>query len=329
VGENFLDVLMAWFRENKRDLPWRRDRSVYSVLVSEMMLQQTQVSRVVEYYTRFLDRFPTMEALARASLDEVYHAWSGLGYYRRVRSLYEACRALLEKGILSGEQFSQLPGVGEYTASALRAFALNEVVGVVDANVRRVLSRFRGIVSTEKKRIQMVMDVLVRYGVRRNYESREVNEAFMELGALVCGRERKCFVCPLKRWCCSYLGGRDYVVVEKTVYHEMEEHSVAYLSPRGRLLLLPGRRWWKGLWDLPLEAEVRLGGEVLGSFFIRYSVTNHRVLREVEVRRVGEEVEVSEGRWVDVRACDCALGSPAKRCLEYVEGFVTTNQSGL
>lgn len=319
------DRLLTWFFCSRRDLPWRRERSLYSVLVSEMMLQQTQVSRVIEYYTRFMERFPTIEALASASLDEVYFMWSGLGYYRRARYLWETAKCLVRDGLPSSG-WENLPGLGRYTASAIRAFAFNECVGVVDANVGRVLARFRGILSTKQERLQKVMTTLVAYGKRLGYESRDVNEAFMELGALLCGRERKCYLCPLARACCTYLRGEDlFVISQKKSHVDVKEKCYAYLTESGEVWMVQNGRWREGLWDLPTEEESVFGKEKSGGFVVTYGVTRHRVQREVEVYRVMGEGVSGSGRWVSVFQPDVALGSPAKRCLVFLQDFLARN----
>ncbi len=319
------DRLLTWFFCSRRDLPWRRERSLYSVLVSEMMLQQTQVSRVVEYYHRFMERFPALEALAGASLEEVYRVWSGLGYYRRARYLWETAKCLVRDGLPSSG-WENLPGLGRYTASAIRAFAFNECVGVVDANVGRVLARFRGILSTKQERLQRMMNTLVAYGVRLGYEPRDVNEAFMELGAVVCGRERRCYLCPLKSVCCTYKRGEDiYVIRKKKNYVNIQEKCFAYLGAEGRVWMVQGGRWRKDLWDLPTGEKSCVEGERLGGFVITYGVTHHRVQREVEVYRVREEALSENGRWVSVFQPEVALGSPARKCLVVLQDFQARN----
>ncbi|MCX7881816.1 MAG: hypothetical protein N2314_01190 [Brevinematales bacterium] len=328
LKETPFDRLMSWFFVHRRDLPWRRDRSFYSVLVSEMMLQQTQVVRVLGYYARFMNRFPTLEALAQASLEDVYIVWSGLGYYRRARYLWEAARLLVKEGVPPKGGWESVPGLGQYTISALRAFALNECVGVLDANVKRVLARFRGISSLKEKRLWEVITTFVVYGVRRGYEPRDVNEAFMELGALVCGRERRCYLCPFQRVCCTYLRGEDiFYVREKKSYTKVQERCIAYLKDDGKVWVVQGERWRKGLWDLPLWKEKLEEGERLGGFVLEYGVTHHRVERQVEVYRVKQMAGWEGGRWVMVTSPEVALGSPARRCLEFLQDFVTIPQN--
>src|SRR5579875_3237088 len=148
TAADFRRRLLSWFDENARDLPWRQTRDPYAIWVSETMLQQTRVAVVIDYYTRFMQKFPTLEALARADEADVLAQWSGLGYYRRARSLHESARAIMAEH--AGEipstaaGLSRLPGVGVYTAAAVASIAFNERIAAVDGNVERVLTRYFG-----------------------------------------------------------------------------------------------------------------------------------------------------------------------------------------
>ena len=177
------ELLLAWFREHGRDLPWRRTRDPYAILVSEVMLQQTQVARVVPRWTEWLERWPTAGALAAASPGEVIVAWQGLGYNRRALSLHRAAQVVAERGW--PDDLTELPGVGRYTADAVRAFAFAEPVLPIETNVRRVQER------TEHA-----------FG-------HACGQALMDLGATVClARVPRCGACPLAGACRSR--GRRY-----------------------------------------------------------------------------------------------------------------------
>jgi A/G-specific adenine glycosylase len=181
-------VLLAWFAVNERDLPWRRTRDPYAILVSEVMLQQTQVERVVPRYLAWLERWPTVEALAVAPIADVLREWQGLGYNRRALNLHRAAAVVSERGWPS--ELTELPGVGAYTAAAIRNFAFGEDVLPVDTNVRRVQER------TEH-----------RFGPR-------AAQALMDLGATVClARVPRCGICPLAEGCPSR--GRRYEPLRK------------------------------------------------------------------------------------------------------------------
>ena len=206
-------ALLAWYDENRRDLPWRRTRDPYAIWVSEIMLQQTRVETVVPYYERFLERFPTPADLAAAPEDEVLASWSGLGYYRRARLLHAGVREVVERyGGRVPEDASarrSLPGVGRYTAGAIGSIAFGREEALVDGNVARVLSRLHGIdtplgrAETERA-LWSRAEALVR-GARPG----DLNQALMELGARVClPRGARCDECPLRSWCGARHDGR-------------------------------------------------------------------------------------------------------------------------
>ncbi len=203
----FTRRLLAWFDRHGRDLPWRRTRDPYRVLVSEFMLQQTQVSRVTEYYPRFLERFPTVAHLARARPVTVREAWDGLGYYARATNLHALARVVSED--LAGElpsdpdELIKLPGVGRYTAGAVATFAYEQPVAAVDTNVARVIRRAflseNGRRKTDNARVWQLASALVPKNGKRAWR---FNQAIMELGALVCvARKPKCPECPVRKEC--------------------------------------------------------------------------------------------------------------------------------
>ena len=174
--------LLEWYERERRDLPWRRTRDPYAVLVSEVMLQQTQVARVVPRYEAWLARWPTAQSLAAASLEEVLREWVGLGYNRRAVRLWEAARVVALHGW--PERLEELPGVGPYTAAAVGSFAFGRDEVAVDTNARRVFARLGGPLEPPPGR------------------AAQFNQATMELGATVCtARAPRCEVCPLAEWC--------------------------------------------------------------------------------------------------------------------------------
>ena len=201
----FRRLLLAWYRKRGRDLPWRRTTDPYPVLVSEFMLQQTQVATVIPYYDEWMRRFPDFAALASASEHEVLHAWQGLGYYARARNLRATAQTIMEK---YGGRFPEsldairdLPGVGRYTANAVATFAFNRSVPIVEANIARLLARLFDIqipIDTSRGREalwQRASDLLP------NRNARLHNSALMDLGALVCGTRPNCVVCPVRNFC--------------------------------------------------------------------------------------------------------------------------------
>ena len=259
--------LLSWFARSRRDLPWRAEpRDPYRVWVSEVMLQQTRVDVVVPYYRRFLQRFPTLDALAAAKEDDVLALWSGLGYYARARNLHRAARAAIAQGGLprSAAELLHLPGFGAYTAAAVASLAWGEQVPVVDGNVARVLARvlrLEGDAAQVRERAWQAAPSLLPAG-----RAGEFNEALMELGALVCTpRNPRCDACPLSRTCAAR-------------QHGDAESFPAARPPRSRAVLVWAApavfrgdgavllrkrsegELFAGLWDLPTAAVV--AGEV-------------------------------------------------------------------
>jgi A/G-specific adenine glycosylase len=203
---SFRRGLLRWYRRYGRDLPWRRTRDPYHIVVSEFMLQQTQVSRVEAYYHRFLERYPTIHALAVAPPAAVRESWEGLGYYRRAVNLHRLARAVVDRhgGVLPSDTtaLEQLPGVGRYTAGAVACFAYERVAATVDTNVARVIGRvfhprLRG--TPHSRQVwATALEILPRQGKR----AWEVNQALMELGALICtARVARCGACPVRKSC--------------------------------------------------------------------------------------------------------------------------------
>jgi A/G-specific adenine glycosylase len=242
-------ALLAWYKKHKRALPWRRDHDPYRVWVSEIMLQQTRVAAVEEHYRGFLEAFPTLEALARASEQRVLALWSGLGYYRRARMLHGAARRVVDElgGAIpqSAEQLRELPGVGRYTAAAIASIAFDEPVAVVDGNVERVLVRLDG-------RAHPAAEAWQRAGGLLDPDHPgDWNQAMMELGATVCTPQApRCPACPLRSWCqapgmetAKARGERRRV---ESRYALVERRRRVYLVQRPA-----GAAKMAGMWELP------------------------------------------------------------------------------
>jgi A/G-specific adenine glycosylase len=193
--------VLSWYRRSGRDLPWRRTPDPYRVLVSEVMLQQTQVTRVIPAYRRFLRRFPTLRALSRAPLGAVLREWSGLGYNRRARDLHRVARVHPSGLPRTIAELDALPGIGAYTASAVACFAFGEAARFADTNIRRVLGRVvLGRLATDREAIELDG----RFGSRR--EPARWHHALMDIGATICvAKKPRCSACPI-RAICSYDG---------------------------------------------------------------------------------------------------------------------------
>ncbi|WP_022661944.1 A/G-specific adenine glycosylase [Paucidesulfovibrio longus] len=301
-GRLFAEQLCAWFEQRGRDLPWRRSYAPYEVWISEIMAQQTQMGRVVEYFQRWMKRFPDVESLAAAGEDEVLRLWEGLGYYSRARNLRKAAQHMLKEGGFpsSHERVLSLPGVGPYTAGAIMSVAFNAPYPAVDANVERVFARIYDLdkpvkLSANQAFIEDRAQALIPEG-----KARVFNQALMELGALICTpKGPKCPECPVLEHCRSRaLGleserpvpGRRQETVHVTV-------ATGALVHKGRVYIQKRKPddVWPGLWEFPgggiesgetpEEAVVREYAEetdlevvpVHSSGVVRYSYTKFRV----------------------------------------------------
>ena len=189
-------ALLAWYAEGQRELPWRDTADPYRVLVSEVMLQQTQAARVVPYYEAFIETFPTVDSLAAAALGDVLTVWTGLGYNGRARRLRDAARIIAADGWPdSVEELRKLPGVGNYTAAAIASFAFGDHVVTIDTNVRRVISRWNGE-PLDGAALQAATEAAL------GEPAADWNQALMDLGASLClARAARCGECPVADWC--------------------------------------------------------------------------------------------------------------------------------
>ena len=210
-GTDFRRRLLRWFRRHGRDLPWRRTRNPYHVIVSEFMLQQTQVARVEAYYHRFLERYPSIESLAAAPAAMVRESWDGLGYYRRVANLHRLAQDVVRDrgGVIPADltELRRLPGVGRYTAGAVACFAFERSTAAVDTNVARVIRRAFHPRSPIKSVGNRLWDTAERLVPRRGSSAWAFNQGIMELGALICtARVARCGECPVRLACATGRG---------------------------------------------------------------------------------------------------------------------------
>jgi len=314
--------LLAWYRENARDLPWRKTRDPYRVWVSEIMLQQTRVAAVLGYYARFLEALPTVEALAAAPEDQLLKLWEGLGYYSRARNLQKAARLITERGGFPDtyEGLLELPGVGEYTAAAIASATFARREAAVDGNVLRVVTRLTdchaGIALPQTKKA-------VRAQVQAVFPEAEAdvrifNQALMELGATVCvpNGPPRCLSCPAEDLCLGRTRGTaaDLPVKSPKRARRVEEKTVFLLLREGQIALRrrPASGLLAGLWEFPnVEGaldEAATGAAVSAWGFTvkawKNRLTAKHVFTHVEWRMTGYTLEVSgEGPgdfvWVD------------------------------
>jgi A/G-specific adenine glycosylase len=283
--------LLAWFDRHRRDLPWRRSRDPYRVWLSEVMLQQTRVEVVLPYYERFLERFPTVEALAAAGIDEVLALWSGLGYYRRARQLHAAARQIAAAGAFprSLDGWRELPGIGPYTAAAVTSIAFGVAEPVLDGNVERVVSRWLAQADDPKAggpRRRLLAAAAALLDPERPGDS---NQALMELGATLCTPRRpKCLLCPLAPGCRARMAGDPELYPAARAKRESETQRlvVAVAEREDRVLLF--RRpddspLLAGTWELPWVRE-KGDGSPEAALAARYGGTWRLGPRLAEVR---------------------------------------------
>ena len=252
--------MLAWYREHQRVLPWRSLPTPYRVLVSEVMLQQTQVATVMPYFERFVQTFPDFASLAAADIEAVLKLWEGLGYYSRARRLHACARQVMENGgELSDDptELARLPGIGPYTAAAIASIAFGRPYPAVDGNVLRVQARLLaddGDVSSQSARRRVYERLLAV--IRQTPDPSAFNQAQMDLGAMVClPRQPLCDECPLRAFCRAFASG------EPTVYPRRPERrvtprmhvAVGLIFHRGRLLILRRSedQMLGGLWEFP------------------------------------------------------------------------------
>lgn len=324
----------AWFRDNARALPWRTEpRDPYHALVSELMLQQTQVSRVLEKFGVFVARFPTATALAEAPEAEVLAAWSGLGYYRRARLLHGAARAIADRhdGAVPRDvdELRGLPGIGRYTAGAIASIAFGLPEPIVDGNVARVLLRLEGrdAASDDRQAIARVWERAESL-VRAADDPGTFNEGLMELGAVVCTpRGPSCDVCPLADRCAAYATGRTEDIPRPKARAKRRNlycASAVVRDRRGRLLVEQRAEegLWARMWQAPtLERDDRRPGvaelSALGLAGLRRAgsfvhQTTHRIVRfDVYEARVGRAA--APGVWRTRRQIESLAISNAQR----------------
>lgn len=270
TASKFNSRILKWFDlHGRKDLPWQQQISAYRVWISEIMLQQTQVTTVIPYFNRFMERFPDIKTLANAPLDEVLHYWTGLGYYARARNLHRAAQIILQeyKGKFPTvlPAIEALPGIGRSTAGAIASIALGQCAPILDGNVKRVLSRYHAIEGWPGK--PEVAHKL--WGLATAYTPKErtadYTQAMMDLGAMICTRSKpKCYLCPLAKHCVAHLKGKEmaYPTPKAPKILPIKTVQMLIFTQADQSILLkkrPPAGIWGGLWsfpECPIEADL-------------------------------------------------------------------------
>ena len=310
----FAAKLVRWQRRHGRhDLPWQGTGDPYPIWLSEVMLQQTQVSTVIPYYRRFLEKYPTVQALAAASEEEVLELWSGLGYYARGRNLHKAARVIAEQGFpRTAETIAGLPGVGRSTAAAIAAFAYGERAAILDGNVKRVLARVF-LIGDKDALWEQAERLLPKRGIER------YTQALMDLGAMICTRAiPRCEACPVADECKARKRGRIAEFPPPRERREVPQREATWLVLRrdGAVLVeqRPSPGIWGGLWCFPeLNGKRPRGARALEP--IEHGFTHFRLrIHPLLVENRGQSPIT--GRWLKLEEAErAALPAPVKTLL--------------
>ena len=343
-GNDLATCVVAWqLGHGRHDLPWQGSRDPYRVWLSEVMLQQTQVATVLDYYPRFLVRFGDVCALAAAPLDDVLALWSGLGYYSRARNLHRCAQVVVAgHGAVfpsSAAALAELPGIGRSTAAAIAAFCFGERVAILDGNVKRVLTRVLGfgedlaVASHERALWLRAQSLLPATGIEA------YTQGLMDLGATLCSARRPtCSACPVQPLCVAHQQGAPerYPVKTRRLKRTKRSNAMLWLSEGDRLWLVqrPLQGVWAGLWALPLYDEIdelcaQAGGwpgegepmaaidHALTHFDWHLQPWRHRLPTWLSTsRRVALEAELPAGRWFTrEQALQLGLPAPVRKLL--------------
>jgi A/G-specific adenine glycosylase len=324
---SFAEKLLAWQRcHGRRDLPWQGTRDPYRVWLSEVMLQQTQVSAVIPYYERFLRRFPDVGTLASTSEEEVLRLWSGLGYYARGRNLLRAAREVVSQGGFpkTSDKIEELPGIGRSTAAAVAVFAFGERAAILDGNVKRVLSRVFGIEDQRK-----LWTLAERLLPKRDIEV--YTQALMDLGATVCTRIPDCGMCPAKAGCVARKTDRvaELPAPRRRKTLPLKKATWFVYLHAGKVLLerRPSSGIWGGLWCFPEHALMK--GRVKSKLEpIDHGFTHFKLRIQPLLYAVGPR-ETAGRLWVDVsEAPQAAVPAPVKNLLQDLQRIATRSAGG-
>jgi len=259
----FAHILLTWFAENGRELPWRQTKDPYAIWLSEVIMQQTRITQGWTYWERFMQHFPTVDDLAAATEDEVLRLWQGLGYYSRARNLHAAAKQVVQQGHFPNtlEGIRQLKGVGDYTAAAIASIAFDIPAAVVDGNVYRVLARYFGIDTPINSTVGKKQFAILAQQLLPEKNASTYNQAIMDFGAIQCTPvSPKCLICPFLGSCEALRQGKVGLLPVKIKSLKVKTINLSYVYIRYQKETAIRRRHagelWQGLWDLPLMADM-------------------------------------------------------------------------
>jgi A/G-specific adenine glycosylase len=265
--QKFRQRILRWFERNKRDLPWRLNRDPYAIWVSEIMLQQTQVTTVIDYFIRFMARFPTAASLAAADEQTVLKFWEGLGYYRRARQLHQAAKMIVNecggRFPIKFDEVLRLPGIGRYTAGAITSIAYDQPSPILEGNTIRLFARLVGLADDIRK--PATQKVLWTFSTRivSGKRAGDFNQALMEIGSQVCRvKQPDCLRCPVASFCRAFATGQQNELPKsspKLEYESIREAAIVVVRRRATLLrVCQDEERWAGLWDFPRYPQPKL-----------------------------------------------------------------------
>lgn len=321
--------LLEWYYKNKRDLPWRKTQDPFSIWLSEIMLQQTTVKTVIPYYEKFLKKYPDFKSIAKAKESDLLKAWAGLGYYNRIRNFQKAARHIAKnlknKVPQKKEELITLPGLGSYTSAAIASIAFNEAVGVVDGNVKRVLSRlftYEKEIKTSKadKYFQEKVDYLLD---KKN--PGDFNQAMMELGACICTPKNPlCLLCPLQKYCLAFKKGvvLNYPLQTKKIKYK-DQYLLAVVFKSQDYFFIRKRdekEIMASMWEIPffeISGKESWDSETIKAFLkkenfphlgdleeiskLRHSIMNLRIkIRSFQLKLKKKYKMPLQGKWIPI-----------------------------
>jgi A/G-specific adenine glycosylase len=299
--------LLRWYKNNGRhNLVWRNTKDIYHIYLSEVMLQQTQVNRVQsEYYPKFLEKFPTLEKLSIAPLDEVISCWSGLGYYSRARNLHKTAQLCKDRLPDCMNELQKLPGIGRYTSSAICSFGYQQKVSVVDTNIARVLKRYFALLDTLDKQVWESADKFLN-----QYESRKHNLALMDLGSMICTPTNPlCDICPLSQDCIGKINPELYTQKKKKEYEFLELFYGIYTKNNTIALIKTTGNMYKEMLELPTVDPIE--ENFIGEF--KHSYTKYRLsVKLYKMDTISDKII-----WIDLDKIDTTpVSSLTKKALK-------------
>ena len=271
---HFTSSLLGWYAQNRRSLPWRETIDPYAIWLSEIILQQTRVGQGMDYWQRFIEKWPTVELLAAATEDEVLRMWQGLGYYSRARNLHVAARQIVSLGHFpeTYDEIRALKGVGDYTAAAIASFAFGCPRAAVDGNVYRVLSRVFGIDTPINSTEGKTVFASLAQSLLPSRQAADFNQALMDFGSVQCSpKSPRCTECPMQEFCVAYRGNRVGELPVKLRKMKVKERRMTYFYVRCQgftaIHQRSGRDIWQGLWEPYLEDDslMKEDGQNMGS----------------------------------------------------------------